>query len=434
MSKIALVLLPPFWPNTPPIALASLKGFLAGQGIIARTFDYNNRFFSRVPERLKKEWLKSCNTFLEENIFSLMREHAPEEFKNMLDELLSYEIIGFSCYKSNFDITIKIARLLKQKNEKIKIIFGGPEISRSYFKTKENFYSATRGVADFLAAGEGEKPLLDYILDKTTGNTALFDELETLNNIPIPDYSDFDFKDYPRGDTVSLMFSRGCPRKCAFCAEKFLYKKLRFFPADRIIEEIHFHKARGISNFIFHDSLINADFKKLEELLDKIIAEFGSIKWSGQIAVRKTMPEELFAKIKRSGAYHLFVGLETGSNRTLARMNKGFTQEDALLFFKKLTAHGISFGVSLITGYPGETNEDFKESLEFLIKNKQFIPKIEQVNPFVYYDGISLPEDADYKKCEDAVRRAREFISVLKKEGFKITNAFTLNLVEEKWK
>lgn len=53
-EKVALVLLPPFWPNLPPLNLAILKGFLAACGLPAETIDLNNIFFAQPANKLQQ--------------------------------------------------------------------------------------------------------------------------------------------------------------------------------------------------------------------------------------------------------------------------------------------------------------------------------------------------------------------------------------------
>ena len=180
--------------------------------------------------------------------------------------------------------------------------------------------------------------------------------------------------------------------------------------------------------------MINGDLLWLERFCDEIINNFGSIMWEAQMAIRPDMPDTLFRKLKNSGCYHLFVGLESGCDKTLKNMNKGYSSADAVEFFKKLNREGLSFGVSILIGFPGETNQDFMDSLQFILNNKEMIPKIEQVNPFVYYDGISLSEAEDYKANPESLDRAIFIIEKIKEEGIKHTNAFLLNLVEPAWK
>jgi len=426
--RILLAIMPMFWPKMPPLGIGYLQAFLEKNNSACDIIDVNNIFYSLSSPELKKSWLVSCDTFFEENIFSFMQKEHPEEFKKLLETMLRYEAVGFSCFKSNLHATLRLAKLLKSRNKSIKIVLGGPEIARQYFKTSGRFTKEIRNLADLIVTGEGEKPLLDFVQLRGQDKTPAFNELDSLYSLPFPVYKGLDIDSYPRKNSISLLFSRGCVRKCVFCSERLLYKRFRSRANENVIEEIKYHRSKNKTEyFIFHDSLINGDLKKLEELCDNIIKNFGSVKWEAQIAVRNDMSQALLEKIKKSGCYNLFLGLESGCNRTLKSMNKGFLAEDAVNFFKKLNAAGLFFGISIIAGYPGETESDFRESLDFIIKNKALIPKIEQVNPFVYYDGTSAGKRAD----KDSSERLDSFIKEIKSRGFKYTNAFIGNLIEK---
>lgn len=136
-KKILLVMPLPFWPKMPPLGIGYLEAFLADNNINCDILDLNNIFYNLASDKLKKSWLASCNTFLEENIASLMQKNHPEEFKSLVDKMLGYEIIGFSCFKSNMHSALRLAKLLKSRNKNIRIIFGGPEMTREYFKIEK---------------------------------------------------------------------------------------------------------------------------------------------------------------------------------------------------------------------------------------------------------------------------------------------------------
>jgi len=169
-QNISIILLPVFWPNLPPINLALLKAYLALYNIPIDTIDFNNYFFTKASPDLKKQWLISCNSSLEKNILNILRADFRSQFNSMLEQLLSYDLIGFSCYKSNFITTIKIARILKEKNPSIKIIFGGPEIARQFFKLGDIFSKQFDAFCDFFVVGEGELPLLNFIIGDIGAN------------------------------------------------------------------------------------------------------------------------------------------------------------------------------------------------------------------------------------------------------------------------
>jgi radical SAM superfamily enzyme YgiQ (UPF0313 family) len=424
----------------PPLGLGYLQSFLTQNKIDAQILDLNHIFYQLCDDNLKKQWLVSCNVFLEENILSIIKTKHAKEYRRAIDELLTYDTIGFSCFKSNFGTTLEIAELLKSKREDIKIILGGPEITRQFFKGAGKFDNKIIRLADFLVVGEGERPLLSYLkrqnhkkiaIAKPTA-IAVFKQLKDLSNLPFPKYPNLDLGAYPKKDALPIQFSRGCIRRCGFCSERLLYKGFRTREVESVIEEIKYHKENNHANyFVFFDSLLNADLVKLEDLCAKIIDSFGAINWEAQVAIRDDMKEDIFAKMKRSGCYNLFVGLESGSDNTLKKMNKGFTTKGAAGFFEKLDKAGLSFGVSMIVGYPGETDLDFKESLDFIIQNKGIIPKIEQVNPFTYYDGTDADKNYDYKINKNSLERMGIFIREIKRNNFKYTNAFLGNLVEK---
>jgi radical SAM superfamily enzyme YgiQ (UPF0313 family) len=129
--------------------------------------------------------------------------------------------------------------------------------------------------------------------------------------------------------------------------------------------------------------------------------------------------------MKKSGCYNLFVGLESGSNNMLRAMNKGFNLETALDFFKSLNKAKLQFEISLIFGYPGETEGNFRDSLDFIRQNKKLIPKIAQANPFVDYLG-----DHENKYPLNTVKsRIRKFLRILELEKIRYTKSFINNLI-----
>lgn len=430
--SIALCLAPPFWPKLPALSLVCLNAFLREKGYAPGLFDLNNLFYNHADDALKSRWLKSIDPDLAENAFSLLQKKYSKQFKDAVKKLNSFEIVGFSCYQSNLKTSLSLAALLKLNNPDIKIIFGGPEITRLFFIDQANLSSEIFAQIDLLVVGEGEQVLADYLQKKVIDKKViLFSELESLNAYnPKSGYKQIDLSVYPRSKSISLMFARGCMRKCGFCSERLLYKKVRTRSIDNIIKEIAYHQKNKVQFYIFHDSMLNMDLINLENLCDAIIKNFGRINWEAQMGIRADMSDQLFAKIKQSGCYNLFIGLESGSANTLKNMRKGFTKRTAVQFFEQLNKVGLYFGVSIIVGYPGETEDDFQESLKFLIEHKSLIPKIEQVNPFVYYSGTAVDNKHDFYQNKAIASKVADFISQLKEHKFKMTSAFLNNLVK----
>ncbi len=431
-TKAALVLAPPFWPNLPPLSMINIGSFLLSRAQSISLHDLNNKFFNLAEDTLKKEWLVSANASLESRMPELLKKVFARELDAVLNDLAQLDVIGFSCYKSNMRTTLFLAEMLKNKNPILRVAFGGPEITRYYLKGKESLQADEFAAADLLVVGEGEKPFYDFVQNNVSGRMIYFEELDDINSYdPAAAYGLLDIKAYPRKDSVSLLMGRGCLKTCRFCSERFLYKKQRIRSIDNIIKEISFHlKRNSRQSFVFHDSMLNMNLARLERLCDAIIKKFGRINWEAQMGVRLDMSDGLLEKIAKSGCYNLFIGLESGCDNTLANMRKGFTSMDALMFFKKLKKANLTFGVSMIVGFPQETEEECEESLRFLIDNQEYIPKIEQINPFVYYEGTDVDKNSDFYHNRQLAGRAEYFIEQLKKHRFKMTKAFINNLVD----
>ena len=429
--KTALILMPIFWPGVPPLSLAALKGFLISKDIPVDCYDLNNYFYNLVPDDIKNDWRKSCNRKLENGITSLLYNNYKYYITYIHEKIVAYDVAGFSVHQSNKKATISFIKELQKDERSPNIILGGPEITADYLEYGDELDQVYNGIKiDLFVVGEGEKPIYDYLRGERKGcNVVKYNELGKGYDWPLPDYSDFEFINYPRKNTASLMFTRGCIRKCSFCSERLLFKSFRAMPVENITNQMVLFKKKGITNYIFHDSMINGDLNALEELLDAIKEKFVSIPWEAQIGIRNDMPQRLFRKIKETGCYHLFVGLESGSDNVLSDMNKGFNVNMAKLFFEKLNEYKISFGVSIIAGYPGETPEDFIDCVDFLVNNKKLIPKIEQVNPFIKYRGISAVNE-DMVGEDERLRRVSYLMKRIKEEKIKYTDAFIMNLTE----
>ncbi len=431
-SKILLTIIPIFWPKYPPLGLGYLQAYLQSKEIESDIWDLNNYFYNFAGAELKKDWIVASNTFLEKEIMPIIQNQFSNQFQQVISKMLEYDYIGFSCFKSNLENTLYIVRILKNKKPGLKIALGGPEMARQNFASHGHFTEEILQLADYIVVGEGEKNFYEFITNQNQERLTLFAQMDNLEELAYPKFLGVDFSGYPRRDAIPVEFSRGCVRKCNFCSERLLFPGYRTRTVNSMIDEMTYNKKeRNIHNFIFFDSMLNGNLPKMEQLLDAIIQNFGSVGWEAQMAVRKDMNISVMEKMKKSGCYNIFIGLESGCNRTLEKMHKGFTAEHAADFFKKMRQAHINFGVSMMVGYPGETWDDFEESLNFVIHNKEWIPKIEQVNPFTYYEGTVADREGDYRLHQESLEKMHIFVEEIKKHNMRYTKAFIGNLIEK---
>lgn len=304
MKHILLVLCPPVWHKLPPLGLSYISEYLKFLGYNVDVIDLNIEVIS------------------------------------ILDKVSDYDCIGFSVFKTNQYNTLGLVKEIKKKKPKTKIILGGPQCISWQFETPPDDVR----YADIMIVG---------------------DALPLLDERPSPTFSGFKLDRYQRKRALPIIGSRGCIRRCTFCSERLLVKGYTKRSPEKIISEIRYHKKINATKwFTFHDSLINGDLRHLERLCDLLAEE--DIKWDAQAIIRDDMSEGLLEKMKNSGCFNLFIGLESGSDKILRLMQKGFTTKDAMDFFKKCKSVGLHFEISLIVNYPGEGEWELRLFLQGL--------------------------------------------------------------------
>ncbi|OGT97627.1 MAG: hypothetical protein A2X80_03290 [Geobacteraceae bacterium GWB2_52_12] len=84
--------------------------------------------------------------------------------------------------------------------------------------------------------------------------------------------------------------------------------------------------------------------------------------------------------MKRAGCHTLIYGVESGSDHVLKKMGKGYASDQAQEVIKLTYEAGICVNINIIVGFPGETDDDFNETLKFIVKNKKYINEVTNVS------------------------------------------------------
>lgn len=441
--SLLLVLAPLFWTQLPPLGLAYLEEYLRSRGEHPDIYDMNIDLFRALEAPLKQKWKYAHERAITETFFSDLQKSAPLVLEKALSTLTrrEYAVFGFSVFRSNLKFSLECARRVKSLFPESRVVFGGPEIStrrtdRAFFEKLE-----TSGLVDALIIGEGEETLADYVQNPRAFPFCIEGkESLSLDALPFPRFEGLCLSRYERTRALPILASRGCVKKCAFCSERELFHSYRARSARHIIEELEWHIAKKRTLwFTFHDSLINGDLKILRALCEEIIARSLSIRWEAQLAIRPDMGEDLICLMKEAGCFNFFIGLESGSARVLERLKKGYTPDEAEDFFKKCSRASMHFEVSLIVAAWDESDDEFQETLTFLKRNKDIIPKIAQINPCMilpgseygrtyFFDETSLPRVLYPDKGRE---RVKECIAFFKENNFTYTAHFINNLAYE---
>lgn len=236
-------------------------------------------------------------------------------------------------------------------------------------------------------------------------------EIENGNKPVIFGHIDDDIPEgYPRmlstgGTTAYLKIADGCDNKCTYCIIPRLRGKYRSRPMDEILKEAEELVNIGVREII----LIAQDTTRYgydisgKEMLTELLTELCKIKDLHWIRVHYMYPEsitdsmiEVFAREPKVVKY-MDIPIQHINNRVLKRMGRKNTKEETEALIKKLREKipDLTIRTTLIAGFPGETEEEFLELLEF-VKKAEF----EKLGAFAYSveDGTAaakLPDQLD---------------------------------------
>lgn len=414
-KNICIIYPPPSWIGWPPLSLIYLYTYLSSKNLSTKIIDLNILFY-KLSSLPSKKWLK-LDRIWENNLFIDLKQKYPKIFRNLINTLRQYPYIGISISKRNWPFSLQLARYIKKNIPLTKIVFGGPY---TIFLQQDN-----KLYPEYIwVIGEGELAL-ENIVKGDNHTYHFFREIKDLDSLPFPNFSPLSFRQYSA--RIPLISSRGCPYQCAFCTEKELYRNFRYHSPKYMVEAMaYLSKKHRMNTFVFCDSLINYNLKWLNEFCHLLVNKKIKVKWEAQIRVVKNFPQELAKLMKISGCYNLFVGLESGSDRILYAMKKGFTTDTAREFLKTLKSANLQFEISLIVGYPYEDEDDFKKTISFIVKNKDIITKIAQINPFVDYKK-SFPQET--YPTDLGIKRVEKLVKILEQEKIRYTKAFINNLI-----
>lgn len=210
-----------------------------------------------------------------------------------------------------------------------------------------------------------------------------------------------------------LKISEGCDRQCAYCVIPIITGKHKSRYMEEIEEEVRFLVSQGVKEFqIIAQELTyyGVDLYKrqcLPELIERI-SNIPGVEWIRlHYAYPAAFPLELLRVIREKDnvCKYIDIALQHISDSVLERMRRHVTKEQTLELIKKMREEvpGIHLRTTMMVGFPGETEEDFMELLEF-IKEAKF----DRLGAFAYSEEEGTYSAEHYKDdVPDDVKRYR---------------------------
>ena len=307
------------------------------------------------------------------------------------------DLVGITSYTTNVYRAYEIADEFRRR--KVPVIMGGMHVSMEPEEALEH--------ADSVIIGEAEETWPQFINDFRNGRQKKVYEAKerpSLISLPVPRFSllyKYRYLSFKKAGVLSFLLrsvipietARGCPHSCDFCcATKYFGSKYRPRPIADVVNEI---KTLGAPNCYFVDDNIFANPPRAKELFKALIPL--KIHWLGQATINVAEDKELLKLARMSGCSALCIGLESLSRQSLESVGKKTNKVEYYeRHLKTIRREGISIAVGMMFGFDDEEPGVFKESYEFLVKNR--IP-VASWWPIIPYPGTPL-----YQRLKDQGR------------------------------
>ena len=310
----------------------------------------------------------------------ILNWHAAGDSPDMIKETLISgrpDIIGFSVLHANRWGAIDIARIAKELDPRMPVVFGGIGATCLWRHLLEHFSQI-----DFVILGEGEFTFLRLaeVLEGggDPGQVAAIPglALRTSGGIiqtpPAPPIRDLDTLPSPARyfDFQHVSLTRGCPGRCTFCGSPgFWGRRVRSHSAEYFVDQLTMLAARGIRFFYVSDDTFTLNRALVIDVCRKIIAKGLNITWQAISKVSAVNAEMLFW-MRKAGCVQISYGVESGSERIRRLFRKDIDTDQIVRAFDLTVAHGILARAYFIYGAPGENDRTIQETLDLIHRIK----------------------------------------------------------------
>lgn len=313
------------------------------------------------------------------------------------------DIVGIGALTFEAPSLYYIAHLVKQQGE-IPVIAGGPHatsVPREVMKNTD---------IDIAVIGEGEitfKELLDALEHGNKLNTVdgiVYRDhneirinkprafIDNLNELPFPAWDLAELKKYINIYSINgirfrpymvLQTSRGCPFLCTYCHNIF-GKKFRARSEENVLAEMEILiDTYGIRDFIFLDDIPNLEKDRMKTILLGMITRNWKIRLYFTNGVRADMlDEEIVRLMKKAGTIEIAVAVETVSPRLQKMVKKNLNLEKVAQMIDVCVDSGMFVTGFFMLGFPTETEEELRATVDFACKSRMHQALFFLVNPF----------------------------------------------------
>ncbi|MFQ5452968.1 MAG: B12-binding domain-containing radical SAM protein [Candidatus Zixiibacteriota bacterium] len=421
-----------------PLSLAYLAGAIkknTNWDVMAYNADFTPNFENMTGSGLSGEAFRKYLVNLND-----LSGHIWQEIRQTISEYKP-DVVGISVKSPIFTAGWKVAKIVKEISRKTIVIVGGPHptmVGKKVFDDQN---------IDINVTGEGELTITE-LLDAIAGkgslqniNGILYRQngtvVENPKRAPIQDLDSLTFphetapeilKDYDIYPPAAFRFIfaiRGCPFDCFFCGSRNVWgRRVRFRSVENVVAEIKSLKNMGLKIIHFDDDTFGVKKKYIHELCEAIEDNCPGLKWSCELHAN-LVDDKTIEKMKSAGCFSIQIGVESGSNQILKDMRKNTSIEEIFAACDTIKKYGIELQTFFIIGFPQETEETLKATLDAL----------KRINCDVLVNSIFTPYPGteSFEVCKEKGLIDEHFdISLYNHTSPE--NNFTLNISKERFR
>jgi radical SAM superfamily enzyme YgiQ (UPF0313 family) len=453
----ALIVMPNFWdPLCPPMGISSLKAYAERAGHQVTVADFNTLSVVGITERAYfdegrrqfpfwKDWnieRNGAEMFAMHQVLHQKARNRPnyadmvtevlnldrrphDEFRAMLDiepfekllrdlygslqqhldELLDRvkpDVVACTVNNATWPGTVFVTRRAKERLPNVRTAVGGPGPLMGIASRAEEVqtFFDSHDYIDYYVVGEGEEVFVD-ILEKPDLPPGIIDrqrgmEVQKakeaslhLEDLPAPSFDGLAINRYLM---LSASSSRGCPFECSFCSETVYWKGFRRNTNSGVFNTLDSLAERyNRRSFFICDSLSN-------HVIDPLSKDIHANSKPYMIdcylrADEPTTKAENTRRWREGGLFRARMGLESASQRILDAMVKMTNPERIARSLHSLATSGVMTSTLWIVNFPGETDEEFDETIRFIRENSNNIYQADCAVYQYHPEGLAGSED-----------------------------------------
>lgn len=367
----------------PPLGLLYLSAWLEQNGVENTVFD--TTFSNRVA-------FEAFMSNMQPTILAL--------YTNLMTKKSVLQIMAFVRTQASLQNTL--------------IVLGGPDVTH-------NAADYLRHGADLVVIGEGEQTLLEiaqavsqpdlsarffdlpglaFLLQNgELFKTASREKIRDIDELPFPNRAKIDLQQYLDAwknahghSTISLSTQRGCPYTCRWCSTAVYGQSYRRRSPKNVVDEMAFlQKNYDFDQIWFVDDVFTVSHKWLREFNTELKAR--GVRISFECITRADrLTDEMLDILKESGCFRVWIGAESGSQRIIDAMDRRVDVGQVRDMIRSARRAGIASGTFIMLGYPGETEDDIRQTVQHL---KAANPDIFTITVAYPIKGTGLYEEVE---------------------------------------